>query len=495
MRRRLLFVILSATLFVLLRFSPPLPELFGRDAGRQVIQRVITKTEQRVITKTEAGVEFAVDQRWLQVPMDWEEPNGRRIRLRYYVFGKHGTEPLVYLAGGPGGSGTREVTHTFAGLFDLLSRDRQIVAVDQRGAPSSDPTLNCPTPLTYPLELPVDRGSILRKARSWAAQCVDHWRRQGIDLSDFHTGNSLEDLEALRKSLGAEKLDLLGFSYGTQLALAYARKYPDHVNRMVLVGTEGPDHTFKLPSSGDRTLSRLEDHLGTLASPEGGTSNPSDLLHRALSRLEEGPAVLKVTDPMTNQPAVLSLGKFDVQLFVASSLGSRQALDRLVPTLQQMASGNFSGMARAIVFLRQGGGRSMALPYLVDCAAGASPERMARIQKEANESLLDNALNRLLPEACEFFPHGSLAEEFRERLPAMEIPVLFISGSLDGRTPPSNAEEVRTSFPRSTLVVIEGASHDTLLASPELWKLVAEFTRDGDSLIGKRLTINLDPPP
>ncbi|GMN11592.1 alpha/beta hydrolase [Croceitalea sp. MTPC9] len=45
----------------------------------------------------------------------------------------------------------------------------------------------------------------------------------------------IEDVELLRKELGLQKLTLLGHSMGSVLASAYAKKYPEHVEKLVLV--------------------------------------------------------------------------------------------------------------------------------------------------------------------------------------------------------------------------------------------------------------------
>ena len=45
----------------------------------------------------------------------------------------------------------------------------------------------------------------------------------------------------MRKALGVEKLTLFGISYGTKLALAYARAHPEHVERIALDSVLEPD--------------------------------------------------------------------------------------------------------------------------------------------------------------------------------------------------------------------------------------------------------------
>ena len=42
----------------------------------------------------------------------------------------------------------------------------------------------------------------------------------------YTTPDSVADMEAIRAELGVEKLTLFGISYGTELAIAYARAYP-----------------------------------------------------------------------------------------------------------------------------------------------------------------------------------------------------------------------------------------------------------------------------
>ena len=46
----------------------------------------------------------------------------------------------------------------------------------------------------------------------------------------------LEDLEALRRHLGAETVSLMGGSYYGSLVARYAARYPEHVNKVVLLG-------------------------------------------------------------------------------------------------------------------------------------------------------------------------------------------------------------------------------------------------------------------
>lgn len=56
-----------------------------------------------------------------------------------------------------------------------------------------------------------------------------------IDTSEYSVDNDVALIEKLRRLLGYESISLVGHSYGTVPAQAYAIKYPDRVKKMVLI--------------------------------------------------------------------------------------------------------------------------------------------------------------------------------------------------------------------------------------------------------------------
>jgi proline iminopeptidase len=60
----------------------------------------------------------------------------------------------------------------------------------------------------------------------------------GSDAADdYSLGSYVADVEALREHLGVEQLNLLGFSHGGCVAMAYAAAHAQHVRRLLLVDT------------------------------------------------------------------------------------------------------------------------------------------------------------------------------------------------------------------------------------------------------------------
>jgi pimeloyl-ACP methyl ester carboxylesterase len=55
------------------------------------------------------------------------------------------------------------------------------------------------------------------------------------ETSSYRCDRQVDDVEALRAHLGLDRLDLVGHSAGATLALLYATRYPDRVDRLVLL--------------------------------------------------------------------------------------------------------------------------------------------------------------------------------------------------------------------------------------------------------------------
>jgi proline iminopeptidase len=75
---------------------------------------------------------------------------------------------------------------------------------------------------------------------------IDHrgcGRSKKTHRKDYTLTNNIEDIEALRKHLGLDKISILGTSYGGMVAQGYAIKYPQHVDKLILAVT-APSYRF-----------------------------------------------------------------------------------------------------------------------------------------------------------------------------------------------------------------------------------------------------------
>lgn len=434
----------------------------------------------------------------LLVPERNSKPGGSQIELALVRFKSTATNPgppIVYLAGGPGGSGIALARGPRFPLFMAMREVADVIALDQRGTGRSKPNLICDVTLDYPLDQPGERGRLLSLYEQRARICAEHWRAEGVDLSAYNTEESADDLESLRQALGVERITLWGSSYGSHLGLAALRRHGNRIHRAILSGIEGPDHTLKLPNQIQSQLQLVSELAKEDSSSNKRIPDLMALVQDVLRKLDQEPAKVPLNDATTGKTKIVAIGKFDLQQITFGLLGTREGKTRIPALYQSLAVGDFSSpavqsAARELVAMRTGSIGS-AMAFAMDCASGASAERRARIQREASATLLGGDVDFPVPDICPAWQLPELPASFRAPLRST-VPTLFISGTFDGRTPPANAEEIMKGFPNAQHVIIEGAGHgnELFISSPQIQEVMLEFMKTGTV---SRHTIRLPP--
>ena len=423
----------------------------------------------------------------LTVPERHGQPAGKEIKLavvRVKSTTKNPGPPIVYLAGGPGGSGIALARGQRSSVILAMREVADVICLDQRGTGLSQPDVVCRERLGYPLNRAAERSALLACYEKALKHCAERLRTDGVDLAVYNTEENAEDLEALREALGAEKLSLLGSSYGTHLGLAFLRRHGQKVHRAIFAGVEGPDHTLKLPKNIQDDLL----HVSELARRDERLSrrvpNLMALIATVLNRVQSAPVTVSVKDPETQGTREVTIGKFDLQQTTLGLLGTREGKTSIPALYYSLSVSNFSSppvqaMAREIIEQRMGPIGS-AMGFAMDCASGASAARRRMIEQQTAESLLGGDIDFPIPQVCDGCGLQELPESFRAPVQS-DVPTLFISGSLDGRTPPANAEEVRRGFRHSQHVIIDGAGHGNELftSSPEIKSTMLTFMKSG----------------
>ncbi|GEN11813.1 Pimeloyl-ACP methyl ester carboxylesterase [Myxococcus fulvus] len=426
----------------------------------------------------------------LSVPLRHARPEGPGMSLRFVRFKSTNPSPgapIVYLAGGPGGSGIDAARHGRFDLFLALREVADVIALDQRGTGESNPHAELSHPWAIPLDQRVDEALLDTTMKKAAAEASRAWTAAGVDLGAYTTVENADDLEALRKALGAPKLNLWGISYGTHLGLAYLRRYPQQVEHIILAGVEGPDDTWKRPAHAEALLDRWEAVLR--AEGEQGPGLRARLA-KLLKSLRREPRGVEVTDPETGARRTWKVSPFDLQRTLFESMRDPTTFRRFLALLPALEAGDFAPMAPFAGLLREGALRPMSLA--MDAASGVSPARQALIRKEASKSLLGGSANPGALVAGDVPGVSDLGASFRGPLKA-SVPVLLISGTLDGRTSPDNAEALRPGLSKAVHLVLEGAGHDGLFQSdPRILERMTSFLK-GEALRDERLEIKAKP--
>lgn len=413
------------------------------------------------------------------VPEYRNDPDSREIELAYIRFPATTAEPgppIVYLAGGPGGAGTGTARSERFHLFMKLREVADVIAFDQRGTGMSEPNMNCDARWNLPLDEAPDRALWGQHAADLAATCRESLVAQGIDPAGYTTRESAADVNALREALGVEKISLWGTSYGTHLGFAVLRDFGENIHRAVFAGAEGPDHTLKLPSAVQTQLETVETLIESDANWGPILPDVLGLIEHSLAELAAEPKTVALGS------GNVVLGPLDLQAYVANEIGSRDGIARLPVMLAALQEGNYRRLAGFAIGVHNRPAGS-AMSGLMDCASGATADRLARIQREANNTLLGDAVNFPYMEVCQGWNAADPGDDFRGEI-VSAVPVLFVSGTLDGRTPPANAEALLPGFKNGRHLIVENAGHDEQLFSlaPDLADAMLAFFRGEEEL-------------
>ena len=184
----------------------------------------------------------------VDVPLNWDKPDGEKIKIavtRKFTNDAQGS--IVLNPGGPGGSGVDFLVNNYDSIGTQSLRDNfTLVSFDPRGVSRSSKVtcLNAKDTdhLLYDSNS-AEPGSAkdVELSKVELAKFVNACKANtGPVLGHVDTVSAAKDLDVIRAALGDEKLNYLGFSYGTFLGSTYATLFPNKVGRFVLDGAIDP---------------------------------------------------------------------------------------------------------------------------------------------------------------------------------------------------------------------------------------------------------------
>jgi pimeloyl-ACP methyl ester carboxylesterase len=407
----------------------------------------------------------------LAVPEDPAKPNGRKIDL-HIAWLRPGDrtdpapDPVFFLAGGPGQAATEYASAVSGALHEVL-KSRSVFLIDQRGTGKSAP-LDCPKALRDEYKDRDDTASI----GEYAGRCATALKN---DPRLFTTTVAVEDLDTVRKALGASTVDLVGVSYGTRVAQQYAMRHPAQTRAVVLDGVLPND----VVAGGEfaRTFERTLELRGKAcaADPVCAKRYPQDLrtqLATLKQRLAAAPVDVEYRDPATGE------SKHD-KLTAQTVVGLTQLFSyvpqaaALLPVVVDEAVHERYAPLAALASL---GGESMAgsmnrgMQWSVICAEDA--DRYVVDPADAGTALGTDMADVFFA-ACKSWPKGTRPADFTAPLKG-NVPVLLMSGELDPVTPPYYAERVAKTLPNAKAVVLRGQGHN-VMGTGCMPKLIGKF--------------------
>ncbi len=423
----------------------------------------------------------------LAVPLDAELPEGASIELaiaRIEARGRNvADDPLVFIAGGPGQS-ARDTYPAVSSAFAEIARGRDILLIDQRGTGASG-ALDC--------EAADDADDDTASADEDAVDAVDAAVRTSracldsldVDPTLYTTSVAVRDLERVRTALGVARWNLYGVSYGTRVAMHYARRHPERVRTLVLdavvpPGTPlGADIAPHAQRALDAVLGRCEQDT------EGCASAFPDIRARTrelVRRLGEAPVRVVHEDIATGGLREETFSREDLaatlRLLTYSAWGAS-----ILPSMLHAAIED----EHLAPLARQADMQSRALDsvlstgmhYAVVCTEDLPFTDLERALDAARDTYLGPTPIRALAAACEAWPRGRIDADFHDPL-SLDVPTLILSGTADPVTPPAFGDALLAGLPNARHVVLEGQGH---MQAPNgcVPRLMARFVSEADA--------------
>lgn len=403
------------------------------------------------------------------------QPEGRHIGLHLAVIRGDAAKPdadiVVLLAGGPGEAATRDFADT--GIYAGVLKHHDVLLLDQRGTGGSNP-LSCPK--TAEALRAQERDSEVPnpdEIRGRVASCLAEVQKEA-DPRYYTTTLAVEDLEKVRRALGAPPFDLIGVSYGTRVAQQYLMRHGQAVRSTVL-DSPAPNQLILgqgFAASLDSALQR--DFADCSAAPpcKSRFNDPMQTLHELRDALRAHPHEVSFRDPRTFEP-VARMATPGLLVGVVRLFAYEPETAALLPlSIDAAAHGDFApllGQQRLLDADLAGdinGGMGMS----VICSEDADE---LRAQPQDADTLLGNLLIEQIKAQCAVWPHGTRPADFHAPLRSAK-PVLILSGARDPVTPPQYGADIMPGLSNARHLVLKGQGH-ALLGRGCMPKLIEQF--------------------
>ena len=435
------------------------------------------------IEQVESGVDFSEQQiSWeacdagfecasVAVPLDHLNPDGQIFEIS--LIRKTGTQdlsPLLMNPGGPGASGVSYIRDSYESLgTEKLRSNFQLIGFDPRGVGESAPVTCSDMTLKdqiYYQEsgFPLGSDQDIEISKDLLTRFATSCQESGFDVSYFNTQQAARDMDVIRAALGIEKLDYLGYSYGTELGATYIALFPDRVGRFVLDGAVDPtlssgESTVNQVSGFDKAFrTYLADCLAQDECPFAGTVDD------ALKRVDELLVDLQTTNLSSQYEREVGLTAALYGIFAA--LYSQASWPYLTQAFEEAFQGDGSTLLLLADFYidkdPEGGYLSNIneANTAINCAdERVAPQDFAIVKQAALDA--SNVFGKYFayPElGCLGWPEGKSMVEIDYTV-GLEVGPLVIGTTGDPATPYQQAVSLAKILSGATLLTFQGEGH------------------------------------
>ena len=410
------------------------------------------------------------------VPENRDDPHGRIIKLKLAVLRTSAQVPspdmLVFLAGGPGQAATAEAS-TVASMLQPLRGHRDVLLLDQRGTGGSN-ALTCKDSDEITAKDDEDSDDV-GKIRNAAAACLKQISAHA-DPRYYTTTVAAQDLEDVRRALGAPALDLIGVSYGTRMAQQYLTHYPDAVRSVVL--DSSVPNTLALGESFAETLDEALKLQFARCTAEPACKqrfgDPDQTLYQLRDALRANPHTVSFRDPETYRAVKRVLNESSLASVVRMFAYTPPTAALLPMSIDAAAHGDVGPLLGQAKILSGDLSELMGsgMQYSVICSEDAD---LLTPRPQDEQTILGTKMVDSLKAICSVWPKGMRPANFHQPLKT-DKPMLLLAGQYDPVTPPRYADEIAKGLSNARVLVLKGQAHSVMAAgcAPKLIKQFVE---------------------
>ncbi len=409
----------------------------------------------------------------LTTPVDYDEPDAETVGIGLVRLPATDQEnrigSLLLNPGGPGGSGIDFVLGAGTTTLATLNERFDLVGFDPRGVGASG-NIVCLTPeeaeaLASLPEPANDTEAFFQRLFVSATEqqlCDDN---NPVLLDHVSTANVARDMDEIRKAVGDEQLNYLGFSYGTYLGATYAALFPGQARALVLDGAIDPEEYADDPFEQwlgfalgnevalDRFLADCETNL------DCGFTGPD-----AAGRYEALIASLNETPlPITVNGQELQVTGGDISAIAFQALYARQSWPVLGQVLGEVAAGDATLLTQIVTALLEGAGAPSNAQQAILGVDEAWPRSIfAALQAEQARLEAAPRLGQFAPSGIDFAFWPVTDDDAYDGPfvnPDDAAPILVVGTTFDNATPYDDAIKLTDQLANASLLTSDGDGH------------------------------------
>ncbi|NDI34059.1 alpha/beta hydrolase [Chengkuizengella sediminis] len=299
-------------------------------------------------------------------------------------------------------------------------------------------------------------------------EVIRDYQAQGIDLSGYSPFEVVHDLDAARRALGYDKINLYSVSYGTRLAQYYDKYFSEHIQYAALLGINPPGAFMWEPDVMDSVLEQYE----TLWKAETSHSKTDKSLIQMMDT---------AFDDAPDRWLFFNINKDKIRVASFFLLMETETSPYVFDAYQAAANGDYSGFAAL----------TLACDWLLPTASNWGDmlakgvmdyDKSRNYRKiETDAHTIGSPVSKLLFGGfAQSWPKYPVAEELKHVHPS-STRTLLINGNLDMSTPAVNAEnDLIPHLSNATYIKLHHMGHTVTEAQPQaMERLLTSFYRTG----------------